>query len=201
MADQESNPSTPPEGGPISQQPGDPAVNAPGAGDPQPQDQPLGEGGKKALEAERQARKELEQKLKNLEPLQQLADAIRGGKHVPEDEKTEIEKLSEQLAQLQAENEQERLSRLRLEVATAAGLTPEQAARLQGGTREELASDAEALKALFAVQEPAGPRRPAPDPSQGWRGAPPDLQSQIATAEAKGDWQTAMALKSQMLTN
>lgn len=200
MVDQPTEPTTPPEGGP-TQQPGDPAANAPGAGDPQPKDEQLGEAGLRALQAEREARRALEDELKTLAPLKQIADAIRGGKHVPEDEKTEIEKLSEQIQQLQQQNEQERIGRLRIEVATAAGLTPEQAARLQGGSREELAADAEALKALFAVQEPAGPRRPAPDPSQGWRGAPPDLQSQIAAAESKGDWQTAMALKSQMLTN
>jgi hypothetical protein len=171
------------------------------AGDPQPKDEQLGEAGLKALQAEREARKALEEELKGLAPLKQLADAIRGGQHVPEDEKTQVEKLSEQIQQLQQQNEQERLGRLRLEVATAAGLTPEQAARLQGSSREELAADAAALLQLFPAVEQQGPRRPAPDPSQGGRGAPPDLQSQIAAAEAKGDWRTAMALKSQMLTN
>lgn len=42
---------------------------------------------------------------------------------------------------------------LRLSVAATKSLTPEQAARLQGSTREELEADADALKALFA---PAG---------------------------------------------
>ena len=42
---------------------------------------------------------------------------------------------------------------LRLSVAASKSLTPEQAARLQGSTREELEADADALKALFA---PAG---------------------------------------------
>jgi hypothetical protein len=205
MADPDENtqPSAPAD---LTMQPGDPAAN-PAAGDPQPQDEPLGEGGKKALEAERKARTELEKELKALSetyaPLKGLVDAIRGGKQgVADEDKTDVERLQEQLAELKAENEKERLGRLRLEVATASGLTPEQAARLQGSTREELAADAAALLELFpAAQEPAGPRRPAPDPTQGGRGAPPDLATQIAAAEAKGDWSTAMSLKNQMLIN
>ncbi|MFG3340539.1 hypothetical protein [Glycomyces sp. NPDC048151] len=187
-----------------TQQPGDPAAN-PAAGDPQPQDEPLGEGGKRALEAERKARSELEKQLKDLSdtyaPLKGLVEAIRGGKQgVADEDKTDVERLREELESIRAEADQERLSRLRLEVATEAGLTAQQAARLQGTTREELAADAAALKELFpAVQE--GPRRPAPDPTQGGRGAPPDLQTQIAAAEKAGDWQQAMALKNQMLIN
>lgn len=193
MVDQSTEPTMPPEGGPISQAVEPPP--SPAQGDPKPTDEPLGEGGKKALEAERQARKELEQRLKNLEPLQQLADAIRGGKHVPEDEKTEIERLSEQIRQLEANAESERLGRLRLEVATEKGLTPAQAARLQGSSREEFAADADALLALFPTE---GPRRPAPDPTQGARG-PVDLRAQIRDAEAKGDLSEAIRLKMQAL--
>lgn len=201
MVDQPTDPITPPEGGPTPQAVEPPAPTD--AGDPQPKDEQLGEAGLRALQAEREARRALEEELRGLAPLKQLADAIRGGKHVPEDEKTEIEKLSEQLAQLQADNEKERLGRLRLEVATEKGLTAQQAARLQGATREELVADAAELLQLFpaAPVDSQGPRRPAPDPSQGGRGAPPDLQTQIAAAEAKGDFQLSMALKSQMLTN
>jgi len=204
MADQEPNPSTPPEGGPISQAVEPPQV--PAAGDPQPVDEPLGEGGKRALDAERKRVAELEKQLKErdkkFEPLDAIVKAIRGGHQgVADADKTDVERLQEQVAQLQADNEKERLGRLRLEVATEQGLTAQQAARLQGATREELAADAAALKALFPAPEPSGPRRPAPDPTQGGRGAPADLQSQIAAAEAKGDWQSAMSLKNQMLIN
>jgi len=201
MVDQPTDPITPPEGGPTPPAGDPPALTD--AGDPQPKDEQLGEAGLRALHAEREARRALEEELKGLAPLKQLADAIRKGQHVPEDEKTKVEKLSEQIQQLQQQNEQERLGRLRLEVATSAGLTPEQAARLQGSSREELVADAAALRQLFptAPADPQGPRRPAPDPSQGGRGAPPDLQSQIAAAESAGEWQKAMALKSQMLIN
>lgn len=200
MVDQPTNSTQPPEGGPTPLE-GDPPAPAPVV-DPQLTEQPLGEGGKKALEAERKRADELQKQLKALAPLTELVDAIRGGKHIPEDEKTKIEQLQEQLAQMQAETVKERLGRLRLEVATEAGLTAQQAARLQGSTRDELVADAEALKQLFpTAEEPQGPRRPAPDPSQGGRGAPPDLQTQIAAAESKGDWPTAMALKNQMMFN
>ena len=45
-----------------------------------------------------------------------------------------------------------------------------------------------------------GPRRPAPDPSQGQRsGGPSGVAEQIAAAEARGDWVTAISLKNQRL--
>ncbi|WNV86575.1 hypothetical protein [Umezawaea sp. Da 62-37] len=46
-----------------------------------------------------------------------------------------------------------------------------------------------------------GPRRPAPDPSQGQRsGGPSGVAEQIREAEARGDWVTAISLKNQRLT-
>ncbi len=46
-----------------------------------------------------------------------------------------------------------------------------------------------------------GPRRPAPDPSQGQRhGGPSGIAEQIREAEARGDWATAISLKNQRLT-
>ncbi|GAB3873796.1 hypothetical protein GCM10029964_014660 [Kibdelosporangium lantanae] len=45
-----------------------------------------------------------------------------------------------------------------------------------------------------------GPRRPAPDPSQGAHsGTPQGLTEQIAEAERTGDWITAISLKNQLL--
>lgn len=194
MVDQPTEPTTPPEGGPTPPEGEPPAPTD--AGDPQPKDEQLGEAGLRALQAEREARKALEDELKTLAPLKQLADAIRGGQHVPEDDKTEIEKLSEQIRQLEANAESERLGRLRIEVATEKGLSAAQAARLQGSSREEFAADADALLALFPTE---GPRRPAPDPTQGARG-PVDLSAQIRDAEAKGDLGEAIRLKMQALS-
>lgn len=186
---------------------GDPPA-APGAGDPQSQqgnngDEPLGEAGKRALNAERTRVRELEQRLSGLAPLVEFVEQIRAGKAVADDQKTDTERLQEQIQQLQADAAAERLGRLRLEVATEAALPPELAARLNGTTREELAADAAALKALIPAPESTqgGPRRPAPDPTQGGRGAPPDLSAQIAAAEQAGDWQLSMRLKNQQMSN
>ncbi|MBB5801134.1 hypothetical protein F4560_000902 [Saccharothrix ecbatanensis] len=45
-----------------------------------------------------------------------------------------------------------------------------------------------------------GPRRPAPDPSQGQRqGGPSGVAEQIREAEARSDWATAISLKNQRL--
>ncbi|MCP2248180.1 hypothetical protein [Lentzea aerocolonigenes] len=44
-----------------------------------------------------------------------------------------------------------------------------------------------------------GPRRPAPDPSQGQRHGPSGTAEQIRDAEARGDWATAISLKNQQL--
>jgi hypothetical protein len=59
----------------------------------------------------------------------------------------------------------------RLEVAHNKGLTPAQAKRLVGSTRDELEADADEILKDFPVT-PAAPVRgvPAPDPSQGAKG-------------------------------
>jgi hypothetical protein len=88
----------------------------------------LGEGGKRALEAERKARREAER----------------------------------QLQELQAQLHERELDDLRRDVASAKNLTPSQARRLVGATREELEADADDLIGAF---------RP-PDPSAALRGRP-----------------------------
>lgn len=159
-----------------------------------PADEPLGEAGKKALQAERDARAALEKEIARLKP---LADLL-GGKPTG-DTKSDLEKLTERMAELETAAATERLGRLRLEVATEKGLTPAQAARLQGTSRDELAADADALLALFPAA-PAASGTPKPDPSQGAKGTATDIDARIADAEAKGDLRTAFALKAQKLT-
>ncbi|GAA1292029.1 hypothetical protein [Saccharothrix xinjiangensis] len=45
-----------------------------------------------------------------------------------------------------------------------------------------------------------GPRRPAPDPSQGQRqGGPSGVAEQIREAESRGDWATAISLKNRIV--
>lgn len=114
----------------------------------------LGDGGLKALQAERQARREAEQRLKELEPLAQKY------REFEDSQKTEVQRLNERLSAAEQRAQKAELTGLRIQVAAAAGLTPEQAARLQGGTREELEADASALKELFAPA-PTSADRPA----------------------------------------
>lgn len=190
-------PTAPPPGDPAPT-PTDPTPAPAPAADP---DQPLGPAGKKALEAERQARKDLEQQLAAFAPLKELAAAMAGGQKPP-DGKSDIDVLREQFETHQKELATERASRWRLEVAQEKSLTAEQSAWLQGGTREELLESADLLLAAFPAQ-PAGPRTPAPDPSQGARGAAPgpDLQAQIAAKKAAGDFLGAIALERSKLND
>lgn len=135
---------------------GDSSTQTAPAGD-SPRDEQLGEAGKKALADERAARKAAEKKLAAFEKAESdRADA----------QKTEAERR----AAAEAKAADAELRALRLEVAYDKGLTPAQAKRLVGTTREELEADAEEIRRDFPVtatpQTPAGPK---PDPSQGSR--------------------------------
>ncbi|HEX5995680.1 MAG TPA: hypothetical protein VFY84_11110 [Jiangellales bacterium] len=197
-----TQPTNPPAGEPQATNPPtnpspEPTKTAtPPAGDPPKDDKPLGPPGEKALAAEREARKALEKQLAELAPLKQIADLL-GGKPTG-DAKSDLEKLTERIDGYEKQIADERKARWRVEIATEKGLPPALAARLQGATREELAADAEALKALIPAT-PDGPRTPAPDPTQGARG-PVDIDALIADAEAKGDIRTAVLLKTRKLT-
>jgi len=144
-----ADPATPPT-------PSTPPADPPADPDPDA----LGDGGKKALAAERARAKELEKELA----------AFRKEKTAREEaDKTEAEKraAAEQRA-VDAE-----LRALRLEVASEKGLTAAQARRLQGATRDELLADADDLLANFGAAAPSKPTTPAPDPSQGSKGSAP----------------------------
>lgn len=174
-----------------------PPPTTPAVADPpkDPKNEPLGEGGLKALEAERDARKELEKQLKALSPLQKIAEALGGGD--PAKGKTEIEQITERLANHEKELTTERAARWRAELANEHGFSAEQAAELRGGTREEIAAHAERLKTLFPTA-PTTPGTPKPDPSQGGRsGGGIDLDSRIQEAQTKGDWRSVISLQNQ----
>lgn len=160
-------------------------------------DKPLGPGGEKALAAERARAKDLEKQLAALAPLRKLAAAMAGDDNTGGDTRSEVEKLQERFAELERTATQERAARWRMEVATDSGLTPEQSAWLTGDSREELADSAAKLIAAFPKpSEPAGLRTPAPDPSQGSRGAV-DLDQQIRDAEKSGNVRQSILLKAQ----
>jgi hypothetical protein len=179
---------------PTEPTPGDPAPATTEPATTEPAEQPLGPAGKKALDAEREARKALEKQLADLAPLKQLAELIRGGEQAPSG-KSEVDLLNEKFGRYEQDLAAEREARWRAEVAQEKGLTAQQAARLTGASREDLAADADALLALFPA---AGPRTPAPDPTQGARG-PVDIDQQIRDAEASGDSREAIRLKRQRL--
>lgn len=193
------NPTTPPSGDPTSttnptEPPANPAPTPPAGDPPKDGDKPLGPAGERALREERDARKALERKLAALAPLEQLAGMLGG--QSSGDGKTDLERLTERLDGYEQQITTERQARWRAEIAAETGLPPALAARLQGATREELAADAEQLKALIpAAPTPQGPRTPAPDPSQGARG-PVDIDALIRDAESKGDVRESIRLKS-----
>lgn len=133
-----------------------------------------------------------------LAPLAKLAEAL-GGSLAPVEGKSEIEQITERLGGYEKQLADERSARWRAEIANEKGLTVQQAARLVGSTREELAADAAALLELFPTA-PAAPGTPKADPSQGGNGGVAvNLDSQIAEAQGKGDWRTALKLQNQKL--
>ncbi|HEY9522557.1 MAG TPA: hypothetical protein VIR33_04910 [Thermopolyspora sp.] len=166
----------------------------------------LGDAGKQALDrmkADRDAAKaelkELRDQIKTLQerdPVKAIAEAL--GMNPTE---AKGDDLAATVKQMQQQMRDAELKASRLEVAAAKGLTPAQAARLQGSTREELEADADQLRALFpAAPALAGtPGVPAPDPSQGSRGGGPDREALIKEAQAKGDWRTVISLQNEKL--
>jgi len=131
---------------PDSTPPVEPATPEP----PAASEKPLGEAGLKALHAEREARKVLESRLKELEPLAAKA------RELEEASKTETQKATDR-AEVAERRTAELESRLaRADVAAAKGLPPSLAVRLVGTTREELEADADELAKLLppATTEP-----------------------------------------------
>lgn len=97
-------------------------------------------GAKKALEAERRARRDAEK---------QLRDLTARLKEIEDKDKSEVDRLREQVEQLKSEAATHAAKALRAEVASEKGLTAAQAKRLVGDTREELEADADDILASF----------------------------------------------------
>ena len=100
----------------------------------------LGDAGKKALEAER----------RNARAAAKERDALAARlKEFEDRDKSEADKAIERAAAAEARVTQLEAHATRLEVAFENGLTPAQAKRLVGSTREELEADAKELLATF----------------------------------------------------
>lgn len=132
---------------------------APGAETPPvvPDESKLGDGGKAAIAAERQAAKDAKAALTTAQAeLQKYKDA----------EKTAEERAADRLSAAEKVASESTRKALQYEAAAAAGLPLSAASRISGATAEEMATDATALKALIGNGKPAD-ILPPPDPSQG----------------------------------
>lgn len=164
-----------------------------GATPPAPEAKPedaLQDPGKKALAEERAARKAAEKERAALEArLKEFEDR----------DKTEAQKLAERAEKAEKAAAGRDAELLRLRTALKHGISDEDAETfLTGADEETLTRQAERLVAL---QGSAGPRTPAPDPSQGSRGGNlPDTDALIREAQAKGDWRTVISLQNEKLT-
>ena len=113
-------------------------------------------GAKKALDAERKARREAEK---------QLRDMAARLKEIEDKDKSETDRLREQVEQLKSEAATASAKALRAEIAAEKGLTAAQAKRLVGGTREELEADADEILEAFPARgvTPPPSDKPRPD--------------------------------------
>jgi len=117
----------------------------------------LGDPGKRALVAEREAREHA------------VANAAALQKQIDDSKKTAEQKAADDLAAANKRAEVAEIQAAKFTAAANAGLPLNLAPRLVGSTAEELAADAENLKTQVGAT-PAGtptPGTPRPDPSQG----------------------------------
>jgi hypothetical protein len=95
--------------------------------------------------------------------------ALKALAEIQDRDKTELQKAQERAAELEKAAQNHELTALRLQIAFDKGLTPAQAKRLVGTTRDELEADADEVLANFT---PRDARRPSGSVDQGTRGKP-----------------------------
>ena len=137
-----------------------------GENDQQQSDELSPEALRKALEKARKEAAGYRTKVRELEPLASKA------KELEDAGRTELEKLTARAEAAERNATDNQARAMRLEVAFEKGLTPAQAKRLVGGTREELEADAEEILRDFPVKTDGRPKgsadlgaRPVPLPS------------------------------------
>lgn len=109
-----------------------------------------GAGAKKALDAERAARRKADADAKAArDELAKLQATINEGK-------TDGERMTAKLVELEARANEADMRAMRAEVAQSKGLTAAQAKRLQGKTVEELEADADELLSAFKPADGGG---------------------------------------------
>ena len=122
-----------------------PAPEAPKAPDKLPGDHPL-------VTAYERVKKELTEARTTLQSIE-------------DEKKTDGEKLTDRLTQAEQRAQEAEVRALRLEVAADKGLTPKQAGRLVGKTKEELEADADDLLEQFPAKTNQSPPSTKPSPT------------------------------------
>jgi len=137
-----------------------------GENDQQQSDELSPEALRKALEKARKEAAGYRTKVRELEPLASKA------KELEDAGRTELEKLTARAEAAERNATDNQARAMRLEVAFEKGLTPAQAKRLVGSTRDELEADAEEILRDFPVKTDGRPKgsadlgaRPVPLPS------------------------------------
>jgi cell division septum initiation protein DivIVA len=126
---------------PDTPDPDEPSQDTP---DPTPEPSDLGDAGKRALAAERKRARDEKKRADDLAAkLKEFEDR----------DKSESQRAAEAAAEAAKRADAAETRALRLEVAHDKGLTPGQAKRLVGATREELEADADEILADFSPKE------------------------------------------------
>lgn len=133
--------------------------------------------GKKALNEERKARRDADKKAADLEA--RLKD-------IEDKDKTEVERLTAKVTELETSLGAAMVSGARLEVALDKGLTAAQAKRLVGDTWDDLTADADELLADLGAK-PSDERKPPPGskPSEDLKPGGGDPDEPVETTDVK----------------
>lgn len=158
--------------------------------DPKGTENDLGDAGKRALEAERKARAAAERRAKDAETkLKEAEDA----------DKSEVERLRGQVADLTKDRDAAVSRADRYEIAAAKGLSLSQARRLVGSTKEELETDAEEMRQELGLDKEKDP--PAEDEAKGTGKGLPKENLKAGASNAEDETPDAGKLAESILTS
>lgn len=153
-------------------------------------DEPLGAGGIKALQAERDAREAAEKA---------AADALARVKEFEDRDKSEEQKRAEEAERLRAEIADLTRAKTLAEVANSAGVPAEILAGPKSGSAEDVEAYAASLSKWRGTQERVKSAPVVPTIGQTPRVGNVPIADQIAAAEAAGEKDTVAALKAMQL--
>lgn len=157
---------------PAPEAPTEPDPTTPPAAPPAPEPDDLGDAGKKALAAERTAKRAAEKRAAELEAkVKEFEDAS----------KTEAEKAAARAEAAEKALAEVTAKAARLQVAAEVGVPADLVEFLTGSDEESLRAQAEKLMAATAANK--APRAPQPDPSQGAKPGGSTGPTQLARAD------------------